>query len=140
MTGLVFVDTTAWYAAADPDDTSHQRATGRLSEFAGRLVTSDHILVETWYLAASRLGRHVAEQLVDGIRGGIARVESAQLADFEVASATYLRFRDQDFSIVDRTSWSVMRRLGVSEAVAFDVDYSIYRYGQDLRQSFTVHN
>lgn len=139
MAGLIFVDTSAWYAAADAADQSHQRATELLSEFAGRLVTSDHVLVETWYLTASRLGRHVAEQLINGIRGGISRVETAGIADLEVASTTYLQFRDQDFSIVDRTSWSVMRRLGVSEAIAFDVDYSIYRYGRNLRDAFTVH-
>ncbi len=136
----MFVDTSAWYAAVDADDASHSRSTARLSEFAGTLVTSDHVLVETWYLVASRLGRSIAEQVIDGIRGGIARVESAQLVDFEAASTIYVQFPDQNFSIVDRTSWSVMRRLGLSEAIAFDVDFSVYRFGRARRQAFTVYN
>jgi predicted nucleic acid-binding protein len=57
----VFVDTSAWYAAADRDDASHARAAARLEEFTGQLITTDHILIETWYLAASRLGPDVAE-------------------------------------------------------------------------------
>lgn len=32
-----------------------------------------------------------------------------------------------------------MQRLGVHEAISFDRDYSIYRFGRDRRQAFTVH-
>jgi predicted nucleic acid-binding protein len=32
-----------------------------------------------------------------------------------------------------------MQRLGVHEAIAFDRDFSIYRFGHDMRSSFTVH-
>jgi len=136
----VFVDTSAWYAAADRDDASHARAAARLEEFIGQLVTTDHILVETWYLAAARLGPDVAEQLVNRIRAGIARIENTLLSDLEAAAATRAAFPDQDFSIVDRTSWSVMIRLGVHSAVAFDRDYSIYRFGRGRAQAFTVHS
>lgn len=136
----VFVDTSAWYAAADGDDTSHARAAARLEEYGGQLVTTDHILIETWYLAASRLGSDVAERLVNGIRAGIARVENTLLSDLEAAASTNVAFPDQDFSIVDRTSWSVMIRLGVHEAIAFDRDYSIYRFGRGRAQAFIVHS
>jgi uncharacterized protein len=136
----VFVDTSAWYAAADRDDASHARAAARLEEFTGQLITTDHILIETWYLAASRLGPDVAERLVNGIRAGIARVENTLLSDLEAAASTRVAFPDQDFSIVDRTSWSVMIRLGVHQAIAFDRDYSIYRFGRGRVQAFTVHS
>jgi len=136
---LVFVDTSAWYAAADADDASHDRAKRHLGDHAGRLVTSDHVLIETWYLATSRLGRDIGEQLVNGIRGGIARVEATQLADLEAAATIHQQFPDQRFSIVDRTSWSVMRRLGLTDAISFDADFSIYRFGPNRRQALTVH-
>lgn len=136
----VFVDMSAWYAAADRDDASHERAAARLEEFAGQLLTSDHILVETWYLASSRLGVDVAEALVNSIRTGVARVENTEVSDLEIAAATGTAFADQDFSIVDRTSWSVMVRLGVHEAVAFDRDYSIFRFGPRRTQAFTVYS
>ena len=76
---------------------------------------------------------------MNSIRAGRARIEPATIADLEVAAQIYEAFPDQRFSIVDRTSWSIMQRLGVHEAVAFDRDYSIYRFGRDRRQAFTVH-
>ena len=136
----VFVDTSAWYAAADVDDAGHERAARRLREFAGALLTSDHVLVETWFLAARRLGIEVAEQLVNGIRVGIARVEPAIVADLEVAARIGEEFADQSFSLVDRTSWSIMQRLGIHEAVSLDADFSIFRFGRDKRRAFTVYN
>ena len=135
----VFVDTSAWYAAADVSDVHHRRAVERLSEFSGDLLTSDHVLVETWFLAANRLGTGVAETLVNAIRAGRAGVEVAGIADLEVAAQIHDAFADQEFSITDRTSWSIMQRLGVHEAISFDRDYLIYRFGRDRRQAFTVH-
>lgn len=135
----VFVDTSAWYAAADRSDAHHSRAVELLSEFARDLVTSDHVLVETWFLAANRLGVDAAETLITAIRSGRARVETAGVADLEIATQIHDAFTDQQFSIVDRTSWSIMQRLGVHEAISFDRDYSIYRFGRNRRQAFTVH-
>jgi uncharacterized protein len=136
----VFVDTSAWYAAADADDRSHERAASLLREFSGDLLTTDHVLVETWYLARARLGIDIAERLIAGIRTGIARVENTELSDLEVAATTASRFPDQDFSIVDRTSWSVMVRLGIGEAIAFDRDFSIFRHGPRHDRAFIVHS
>lgn len=135
----VFVDTSAWYAAADLGDTHHSRAVERLSEFSGNLVTSDHVLVETWFLAANRLGVDIAETLITTVRSGGARVELATIADLEIASQIHDAFTDQEFSIVDRTNWSIMQRLGIHNAISFDRGYFIYRFGRNRRQAFTVH-
>lgn len=135
----VFVDTSAWYAVADAGDASHARASALLQQFSGHLVTSDHVLIETWFLAASRHSASVADQLVENIRRGLARVEPAGLADLQVAAEIGRFFPDQDFSIVDRTSWSIMERLGIHRAVAFDVDYFIYRFGSNRSRAFTVY-
>ena len=136
----VFVDTSAWYAAADLDDAGHQRAARRLQDYAGGLLTSDHVLVETWFLTARRLGVDAAERLVNGVRMGVARIEPAIVADLEAATRIGEDFADQAFSIVDRTSWSIMLRLGVHEAISLDADFSIFRFGRNKRQAFTVHS
>jgi predicted nucleic acid-binding protein len=47
-------------------------------------------------------------------------------------------FRDQDFSIVDRTNFAVMRRLGVEGAASLDNDFAIFRFGPSRRRAFTV--
>ena len=85
-----------------------------------------------------RHGFDPAERLIDSIRGGIARIEESVLADLEVAGAIGAAFSDQRFSLSDRTSWAVMERLGVHNAVALDNDFRIYRFGPDRRRAFTV--
>ncbi len=133
----LFVDTSAWYAAADAGDRSHQRAAEILA--AGeRLVTTDHVMLESWLLLRHRLGWAAAERFWGGLRAGVAAIESVGNADLEVAWAIGQAFSDQDFSVVDRTSFAVMQRLGIERAAAFDHDFAVYRYGPNRRQAFVV--
>lgn len=133
----LFVDTSVWYAAADSSDSGNARAKAILS--AGEpLVTSDHVLVETWVLVRYRLGRWAAERFWEGLRSGVAAVETVGPADLEAAWAIGVSYRDQDFSIVDRTSFAVMLRLGIDRAASFDDDFAIYRFGPNRRRAFTV--
>lgn len=132
-----FVDTSAWYAAADSGDRSNAAVKRALVD-AGDLVTSDHVLAETWILLRHRLGRAAAERFWEGLRGGVARVEMVGAADLEAAWAIGEAFPDQDFSLVDRTSFAVMRRLGLTSAVTLDADFSVYRYGRRRERAFRV--
>lgn len=136
----VFVDTGAWFALGASDDLSHDRAVTLLSEHAGRLATSDHVLVETWAVARSRRHRVAADELVSTIvNRNLAEVLTATPQDVIAALQIGEQFGDQAFSIVDRTSWAVMERYGIQEAVSFDADFAVYRYGPGLRQAFTVY-
>ena len=136
----VFVDTSAWYALGASDDLSHNKAVALLNEHSGRLATTDHVLVETWAVARSRRHRLAADALVSAILdGNVAEVLTATPADIAVALRIGERFGDQEFSMVDRTSWVVMERYGIEEAIAFDIDFAVYRFGPELRQAFTVY-
>jgi predicted nucleic acid-binding protein len=133
----LFVDTSAWYAAADRSDNSHARAKGVLA--AGEnLVTTDHVLIETWLLLRHRLSRTAAERFWDGLRSGVAEVEPVTLADLAVAWTVGEAFPDQDFSIVDRTSFAAMQRLGLRRVASYDDDFAVYRFGRGKRQAFEV--
>ena len=133
----LFVDTSAWYAAADHSDRGNRRAREILS--AGEaLVTSDHVLLETWTLLRYRIHRKAAERFWEGLRSGIARIECVAPADLEAAWQIGQTFGDQDFSLADRTSFAMMRRLGIGRVASFDDDFSIFRYGKDGRGAFTV--
>jgi predicted nucleic acid-binding protein len=133
----LFVDTSAFYAALDRGDLDHARATTILSG-GDRLVTTDHVLVESWRLARKRLGGYVAERFWGSLRGGQAVVESVLPTDFDVAWRIGEVFSDQDFSIVDRTSFAVMERLGIDRVASFDDHFSIYRYGPRRDRAFDV--
>jgi predicted nucleic acid-binding protein len=65
-------------------------------------------------------------------------METVGAADLEVAWSIGDAFPDQDFSLVDRTSFAVMQRLGLRRVASFDRDFAVYRFGRDRRQAFEV--
>ena len=133
----MFVDTSVWYAAADRGDAGNRRAKAILA--AGEpLVTSDHVLIETWILLRHRIGRRAAERFWESLRSGVAVIEPVVVADLEVAWQMGTEYPDQDFSIVDRTSFAVMRRLGIERAASLEADFAIFRFGPKRRRPFTI--
>lgn len=102
------------------------------------LVTSDHVLVETWTLLAtvsaamrpSSSGRHFAA----ASRSSNRSVWSI----FKLRGPLARPFRDQDLSIVDRTCFAVMPRLGLQRVVSFDDDFAVFGYGRHRERAFTV--
>lgn len=103
-----------------------------------QLVTTDHVLVEAWTLLHHRLRPNAAERFWEGLRSGIASIEPVGTADLEAAWQIGLAWRDQDFSIVDRTSFAVMQRLGIERAASLDDHFAVYRFGPRRRRSFTI--
>jgi uncharacterized protein len=133
----LFVDTSIWYAAVDASDRDNASAKAILKS-GELLVTTDHILVEAWMLFSRRLGRGIAERFWDGLRSGIAAVETVGPADLEAAWQIGQSWQDQDFSIADRTSFAVMRRLGIERAASLDDHFAVFRFGPERRRAFTV--
>ena len=133
----LFVDTSVWYAAVDRSEKANAGAKALLSR-GEPLVTTDHVLVESWMLIHHRLGRRAAGRFWEGIRAGVASVESVMLADIETAWEIGVAYKDQDFSIIDRTSFAVMQRLGIHHAASLDSDFAVFRFGPDRRLAFTI--
>lgn len=133
----VFVDTSVWYAVADSADVDHRRAAAVLHS-GDPLLTSDHVLGETWILLRHRIHRAAAERFWDGLRSGVAAIEPVGPADLENAWQIGTAFKDQDFSFVDRTSFAVMRWLGIERAATFDAHFAIYRFGPNRRRAFAL--
>ncbi len=133
----IFVDTSVWFAAADSSDLDNSRAKAILAG-GEPLLTTDHVLAETWTLLRSRIHRRAAERFWDGLRNGTATVESVGPADLEAAWQIGLAYPDQDFSLVDRTSFAVMRRLGIDHAASFDDHFAVFRFGPKRRHAFVI--
>jgi predicted nucleic acid-binding protein len=133
----LFADSSTLYAASDVGERHNARAKGIL-EREERVVTTDHVLVETCLLLQRRLGSHAADRFWAAIRDGAATVELVGSADLEVAWSIGEAFPDQGFSIVDRTSFAVMQRLGVYRAASFDDDFAIFRFGRNRDRAFEL--
>ncbi|MBA2440723.1 MAG: PIN domain-containing protein [Thermoleophilaceae bacterium] len=133
----LFVDTSAFYAAADRADRSHERARGVLG--AGEpLVTTDHVLAEAWLLIHHRLGRPAAMAFWEAVRRGASAIEYVGPADLEAAWHSAGDFPDQDFSIVDLSSFAVMERIGVLRAASLDDDFAVFRFGRGRDRAFEI--
>lgn len=133
----LFVDTSAFYAVVDTNDQYHARANSLLRD-ADSLVTTDHVLVESWRLIRDRGGHQSTERFWASLRGGLASVETVLPVDLDAAWRIGEAFPDQDFSIVDRTSFAVMERLGIASVASFDDHFSIYRFGARRERAFDV--
>jgi len=126
-----------WFASVVARDHGNARAKSVLRDTSGH-VTTDHVVVETWLLLNSRYHHHGAESFWDRIRRGPARIEHVTAADLEAAWAIGAAFPDQNFSIVDRTSFAVMERLGIARVASFDNHFAIYRHGRNRDRAFEV--
>lgn len=132
-----FVDTSVWFAAVNKRDRDHERAKEILGKIQSPL-TSTLVAAEAWRLMAQRLHWDAAESFLAVIRRGAAEVEAVGNPDFEAAWAIGQRFRDQSFSLTDRTSFAVMERLQVHSAASFDNDFAIYRFGGGKTGAFEL--
>jgi predicted nucleic acid-binding protein len=134
---MLLVDSSVWFAAMVDRDRHNARAKAILASEMRRFVT-EHIVIETWLLLYRRHSRNAADHFWRGIRRGAAAVEAVTSADLDHAWQIGVDFPDQDFSIVDRTSFAVMERLGISRAASFDHHFSVYRFGKEREQSFEI--
>jgi predicted nucleic acid-binding protein len=91
----------------------------------GRVVTSNHILGETWTLLRRRGGHFAALGFIDRV-ARLPGLEIVHVDDSTEADAwLWLRRHDErDYSFVDATSFAVMRRRRIREALAFDGDFN----------------
>lgn len=124
MKRSLFVDSSAWYALADREDVYHDRAaaclTDALSAYA-RLVTTNHVVGESYTLIRMRLGHAAAQQFLRSLEQS-HKVELVFVAQDQEEAAFVLlrRHADQEFSFVDATSFVVMKALGIRDAFTFD--------------------
>lgn len=136
----IFVDTGAFYALADIGDRNHgaARSVFEVRGTAGELVTSDYVFVESWCLIRARLGRGAAMQYWDAMQSGVVKTYGVTSSDLANARAIAASWPDQDFSLIDCTSFALMERLKLDEALAFDSHFRVYRYGRRRERAFRI--
>lgn len=120
-----FVDTSYWVALRFRRDGRHPAARRLWEEGTGALLTSNLVMGETWTFLRRRAGHRPALQFRDAAERlptlTIARVDEG----LEAEAWRWLRRHDErPYSFVDATSFAMMRRLRLREALAFDGDFS----------------
>lgn len=120
-----FADTSFWFGLYTKVDARHQDAATLWRSTTDRVITSNLVLGETWTLLLLRRTSHDrAVELVDAIRQS-PRVEAARINESDEERAwSWLRQHDErTYSFVDATSYALMRRRRIREALAFDGDF-----------------
>ena len=121
----VFADTSFWVALAARADRHHAAAARLWHREPPGIETSNHVLGETWTFLNRRYGQQAARTMVSSVRTS-PRVSVRHVPpETEEEAWRWLGQRDErEYSFVDATSFAIMRRHGITDALAFDGDFS----------------
>ncbi len=118
----LFIDTSAFYALLDADDAKHEQAAKAWSKWLREgedFATSNYVMVEIWSLLQSRLGIDAVRVFQQDLLP-VVHIEWLDRAMHEVAARVVVASERQAVSLVDRTSFEVMRERGIESAFTFD--------------------
>ncbi|OIN78772.1 PIN domain-containing protein [Mycobacterium malmoense] len=121
---MIFVDTSFWAALGNATDAHHTAAERLWAAKPPFVVTSNHVLGETWTLLNRRCGHRVAVTAAAIRYSGHVRVEHITAELEEEAWEWLARHDERDYSFVDATSFALMRKKKLRDAYAFDEDFS----------------
>jgi len=118
---MIFVDTSAWFAAVVPSDPNHHRAANWLATNSEVLITTDYIIDETLTLLRARGERQRAKLLGNKFfEASIAEVYFLTEEDIRQAWAIFEQYDDKGWSFTDCSSKVVIDEMNISQAFAFD--------------------
>jgi uncharacterized protein len=117
----LFVDTSAWYDLVFPGSPAHQSIAELVRVADTRFVTSTYVLDELVSLLLSRRAHVVAATAASHIRSAPeVRLEHPDAAEEARAWRLFLERSDKTYSLTDCLSFVIMRRLGITAAIATD--------------------
>ncbi len=118
---MIFIDTSAWYAASSSRDTNHSAAREFFAALQEPFITTDFVVDETLTLFRVRgENRHALEFGAAVIDARFAEIVEVESEDFGRAWQMFRDYRDKEWSFTDCTSYVIMERLGIARAFAFD--------------------
>jgi uncharacterized protein len=130
----IFLDTGAWYALKNKNDPDHANVVRFFKQLPSTGIicyTSDYVIDEAITLTRMRLNNHqvastLAKELLSETAAKIIYVAPHYLPR---ALEIFSKYRDQDFSFTDCTSFAIMEELKIDEALAFDRHFTFEAFG-----------
>lgn len=117
---MIFVDTGAWFAAIVSSDRNHAIASSWLAQNQETLLTTDYVVNETLTLLRGGERRKAIEFGKALFAGELAVLHYMTIADIQETWQVFQHFADKEWSFTDCASKSVMEKLGITQAFAFD--------------------
>ena len=121
---MIFLDTSAIVALANERDPDHARAMKRMDRC---LVEGEEFLIHNYVIAeaVAVLQRRIGNRPALGFLEQVAGFEVYWLTPEDHAEAVrlFVRRNRRGLSLVDCASFVVMRRYGITHALAFDADF-----------------
>ncbi len=123
---MIFVDSSFWIAQQLKRDGRHANAEALALRYVGVLLyTSTAVVAETWTFLRRRSSHASAVEWLHGVVSErhvrVTRIDE----ELEDAAWAWLRVHDErPYSFVDATSFALMRKLRLTEALAFDGDFA----------------
>ncbi|MDQ3242232.1 MAG: PIN domain-containing protein [Gemmatimonadota bacterium] len=129
MAAELFVDTSGWFPLVDGENPAHGRVARALRdaiERRRRIVTTNLVVAETHALIMRRVHRTAALAFLREVTRAPHVVVSSTPEYEATAQREWLeRYDDQDFSLTDAVSFSVMADRGIREALAVDSHFLV---------------
>jgi predicted nucleic acid-binding protein len=118
----VYIDTSAFFAILDRDDTNHKKAKERwidLIKNEASLVSTNYVLIESSALIQRRLGFEALHVFQEDILPTV-HIEWITEKKHLAGIAALFQASKKSLSLVDCVSFMVMRTLGVQKVFTFD--------------------
>lgn len=120
-----FVDTSFWVSLLLARDQHHKVASTLWQVDLGALITSNHVVGESWTFLRRRAGHASAVAFLNAVSESPRISVESIGGKVEAEAFAWLRRHDERvYSFVDATSFALMRRKRIREALAFDGDFS----------------
>jgi predicted nucleic acid-binding protein len=123
---ICFVDTSALLALVESDDENHaeaHQAFQRLRNEQVSLLTTNYVVVELFAHVQRRIGIEAVRDLQTTVLPEIALHWVDESAHQAAIAALFVAGRRR-LSLIDYTSFEVMRRLGIADVFAFDPHFA----------------
>ena len=118
----MFLDTSALYAVLDSDEDNHARAArfwAKIVDGEEGLATSNYIVVESVALIQRRLGMPAVRAFTTDLLPMLSLL-TISAEQHAVAVAAMLAANRRDLSLVDCSTFELMRRAGETRVFTFD--------------------